>query len=193
MPKIPPRPAERFRARLPQDEANELRRLRTLFGFRSDYQFVQSAVRLFLRLLQRAEKMSIQTDEESIEEMFTHLEEWEAPEYGRRSRGKDSYLVEQLFGQDREEIGARENVLEDDLSHVRRAEVDKWLDRFTARHYDALYRYFSHLAPPPSSDGSEPLDIFHDTLLRLRFPPDELTDYASFERYALGKFHHRHT
>ena len=75
MPKTPPRPAERFRARLPQDEANELRRLRTLFGFRSDYQFVQSAVRLFLRLLQRAEKMSIQTDEESIEEMFTHLEE----------------------------------------------------------------------------------------------------------------------
>lgn len=185
-------PVVRIRSRLSKPEAEELRRLRLLFGFRSDYEFVQASVRLFLRLLQNAEqqaKADERSDAVTIARHFSDLADAGAPVFARLQKGRDEDHLRLLFddssdGHKEETDGGRAPEAEP------RPEVEPWLRRFTEKHYKSLSAYFAHLPPPTSRDGRDAMDIFHDTLLRLRHCPAEIQDYPAFERYALSKFHH---
>ena len=92
----------RLRTCVSEDDAQELRRLRKVFGFRSDYHLFKSSVLLVLRLLQKAERKGMEMDEETIEEAFTALSDWEAPELGKRPKrgSREASLLHLLFGID---------------------------------------------------------------------------------------------
>jgi hypothetical protein len=178
----------RIRAWVSEDDARELRRLRKVFGFRSDYQLFKSSVLLVLRLLQKAERKGVEMDEDTIEDTFTALSDWEAPELGKRPKrgSKEASLVHLLFGIDNAPIEDRvgEKALTDP-----RPEVQIWYEKFTNRHYQRLYELFAHRTSRPTADGMTPRDLFHETLLRLCYPPDHIDNWDDYQHWALLKFH----
>ena len=179
-----PQIQQRIRTHLSKEDARELRRLRKLFGFRSDYQLVQSSVLIVLRLLQKAEQRGVERlDESTIEETFEEFADWEAPELGRRQRkwSRSDSLAKLFFG--------ISDYMVDQNSYELSPEVEGWYQRFYELYYKRLFSLFSNRPQTPTADGLTPLDLFHETLLRLRFPPHEVASWADYERYALAKFH----
>ena len=185
---------QRIRTHLSKEDARELRRLRKLFGFRSDYQLVQSSVLIVLRLLQKAERRRVERlDESTIEEAFDEFADWEAPELGRRQRKgcRSDSLTKLLFGisEESSEVASSSDYMVDQNSYELSPEVEGWYQRFYELYYERLFSLFSNRPQTPTADGLTPLDLFHETLLRLRFPPHEVASWADYERYALAKFH----
>ena len=178
----------RLRTCVSEDDAQELRRLRKVFGFRSDYHLFKSSVLLVLRLLQKAERKGMEMDEETIEEAFTALSDWEAPELGKRPKrgSREASLLHLLFGIDNAPV---EDKIEGKSAPEPRPEVQEWYERFTQHHYQRLHDMFAHRIPRPTADGMTPLDLFHETLLRLCFPPEAIDNWDDYQRWALRKFH----
>lgn len=189
MPNPNPPIQQRLRTCISRADAVELRRLRKHFGFRSDYHLFQASVLLVLRLLQRAEQREIdQIDEATIEETFTALSEWELPELGARPRRgtRGAELLHLLFG--REDSTTESSTCMQTLpkSHP---DARSWYTHFVKLHYNRLYSLFASRSQRPTSDGMTPLDLFHETLLRLQIPPASIIDWPSYESWALEKFH----
>ena len=191
----------RVRTWLSAEEALEARRLRKLFGFKSDHQLFKASVLMTIHLLQEAERRNNDPEDTTIQETFKILTEWESPEFGRRNRKRktlkrEEVVLRKLFDNQAPTISEKETVAEQaNASHY---DAPKWYARFVQAHYQMLYDKYASRSERLTGDTLAPRDLLHESLLRLQSPPSKITSYASYERWALSKFgesrlpHHEH-
>lgn len=189
----------RVRTWLSAEEALEARRLRKLFGFKSDHQLFKASVLMTIHLLQEAERRNNDPEDTTIQDTFKILTEWESPEFGRRNRKRktlkrEEVVLRKLFDNQAPTISEKETVAPPP-SHF---DAPKWYARFVQAHYQTLYDKYASRSERLTGDTLAPRDLLHESLLRLQSPPSHVTSYASYERWALSKFgesrlpHHDH-
>ena len=189
----------RVRTWLSAEEALEARRLRKLFGFKSDHQLFKASVLMTIHLLQEAERRNNDPEDTTIQDTFKILTEWESPEFGRRNRKRktlkrEEVVLRKLFDNQAPTISEKETVAPPP-SHF---DAPKWYARFVQAHYQMLYDKYASRSERLTGDTLAPRDLLHESLLRLQSPPSHVTSYASYERWALSKFgesrlpHHDH-
>lgn len=189
----------RVRTWLSAEEALEARRLRKLFGFKSDHQLFKASVLMTIHLLQEAERRNNDPEDTTIQDTFKLLTEWESPEFGRRNRKRktikrEEVVLRKLFDKQAPTISEKETVAPPP-SHF---DAPKWYACFVQAHYQMLYDKYASRSERLTGDTLAPRDLLHESLLRLQSPPSHVTSYASYERWALSKFgesrlpHHEH-
>ena len=189
----------RVRTWLSAEEALEARRLRKLFGFKSDHQLFKASVLMTIHLLQEAERRNNDPADTTIQDTFKILTEWESPEFGRRNRKRktikrEEVVLRKLFDNQAPTIPEKETVAPPP-SHF---DAPKWYARFVQAHYQTLYDKYASRSERLTGDTLAPRDLLHESLLRLQSPPALITSYEAYEHWALIKFgesrlpHHEH-
>ena len=173
------------------DAAVEVSRLRAHFGFKSNHQLFKASVFMAIRLLQDAEQREKDPDDTTIQDAFKALADWEAPEFGRRRRRKkdghkETAVLLALFNGQVSSMSKME-IVGEQATHSH-ADAPKWYERFIRLHYQALYDKYADRAERLTGDSLAPRDLLHESLLRLQCPPSQITNYKSYERWALDKF-----
>ncbi|WP_455107135.1 hypothetical protein [Porphyromonas sp.] len=185
----------RVRTWLSQEDASEARRLRMLFGFKSDHQLFKASVMMAIRLLQEAERRNNDPEDTTIQDTFKVLSEWEAPEFGRRKRKRktikrEEVVLRKLFDNQAPTISEKETVAEP--SNASHYDAPKWYARFVQAHYQELYDKYASRSERLTGDTLAPRDLLHESILRLQSPPSHVTSYEAYERWALSKFGESH-
>lgn len=158
---------KQIKAHLSDEEAESLSKVRARYGFKSDYQFVLSCVRLFLRILSdpRREEFNA-SDYDYIEYLFT---EYANAEY------------EELYPTPAPHVVAKRSPERKEMRYK------EYADRFINTHYGRLQDTFDGMRI--NRTNCEAMDICQDTLLALYYCREEFPSYEAFEQYALNKFH----
>lgn len=174
---------KQIKAHLNDEEAESLSKVRARYGFKSDYQFVLSCVRLFLRILSDPRREEFNgSDYDYIEHLFTEYANAEYEELYPTPESSINRLQSTFKGGGMEHV-KKEYKTQQSAKEVRYKE---FTDRFIRTHYKRLQDTFDGMRIKRAN--CEAMDICQDTLLALYYCREEFSNYEDFEQYAIEKF-----
>ncbi|WP_025843031.1 hypothetical protein [Porphyromonas gingivicanis] len=175
---------KQIKAHLNDEEAESLSKVRARYGFKSDYQFVLSCVRLFLRILSDPRREEFNgSDYDYIEHLFTEYANAEYEELYPTPESSINRLQSNIRYRSGDDIKKKDKTQQS----AKEVRYKEFADRFIRTHYKRLQDTFDGMRI--NRANCEAMDICQDTLLALYYCREEFSSYEDFEQYALEKFH----
>lgn len=170
------------RVRLTAQDKDNLTKLRTKHGFKSNYAFLQASIRITLNLLRRAEEQQLRLEGGGdVAQLFAALSEWENPDWMEHTTPRGRVLAERLLGL------SQERDAED--HHVPKAssQYDRWYNVWLGKAYSMHFSDFSKLPQRADSKGFTPLDYYQSLALELSRCPLDLEREEEWIAWAESK------